>query len=393
MWLYLLIFAIPMLWYFFGDQKSHRSVGALAAFITFLAFFVGMSDMFGGYDRYIYGEVFDGIANITTVNGSYEQNNAFDGFASEPGYTYINIVLSWFTANRYIFILLYTLIIYTLLFVSLKRYAENYPIALIVFMGLWFYFSFTYLRQVLGATIAWLAIKYVIEKKLIKYLIVCFIVITIHKSAIIFTPVYFITRMRYKSSVIIGLLTIALALGISPIPNALFMAYGDNSSIEMQGDYSASGTLRIEYILEAVLFLYIFITQRDAITKSKQNIVLYNIGILFCATLLFFVRSENGGRLSWYFMIGTIVTITNAVTKGINRKITTMGTIVLCLALYLRIFIAWQAAAMSLYPYKTFLSNGVRDGDTTWERYEYDHQYDVDKLYRTPFRFNANFKR
>lgn len=393
MWLYLLIFAIPTLWYFFGDQKSHQSVGVLAVFLTFLAFFVGMSDMFGGYDRYIYGDVFDGIANITTVGGSYVQNNAFDSFASEPGYTYINIVLSWFTANRYIFILIYTLIIYTLLFVSLKRFADNYPIALIVFMGLWFYFSFTYLRQVLGATIAWLAIKYVIEKKLIKYLIVCFIVVSIHKSAIIFTPIYFITRTRYRSSVIIGLMIVALGLGISPIPNALFTAYGDNSSVEMQADYSASGGLRIEYILEAFLFLYIFITQRDNITKSRKNIVLYNIGIIFCATLLFFARSENGGRLSWYFMIGTIITTTNAVTKGTNRKLLSTGIIVLCLALYVRIFNAWQTANMSLYPYKTFLSNGVREGDSMWEHYEYDNQYDVDKLYRTPFRFTPNFKR
>ena len=92
-------------------------------------------------------------------------------------------------------------------------------------------------------------------------------------------------------------------------------------------------------------------------------------------------------------MIGTIITTTNAVTQGVNRKLLSTGIIVLCLALYVRIFNAWQTANMSLYPYKTFLSNGVREGDSMWEHYEYDNQYDVDKLYRTPFRFTPNFKR
>lgn len=390
MWLYLIIFAIPTLWYCFGSPKSHQSVGGLAVFLIFLAFFVGMSDMFGGYDRYIYGEVFDSVANVTTVNGSYVQSNVFDAFESEPGYTYINIIISWFTANRYIFILIYTLIIYVLLFLSLKRYAGNYPIALIVFLGLWFYFSFTYLRQVLGATAAWLSIKYIIDKKLIKYLIVCFIVVSIHKSAIVFTPIYFIARTQYKTSIILLLMVVVLALGISPIPNMLFSAYGDASEIELQNDYNASGGLRIEYILEAAVFLYIFITQRKFLGKSRQDIVMYNIAIIFCYTLLFFVRSENGGRLSWYFMLGVITTLTNLLSKGVNQKVMSYGIIVMCLALYIRILTSWNTF---LYPYKTFLSNGVREDDAIWEKYEYDHQYDIDKLYRTPFRFTPNFNR
>ena len=37
-----------------------------------LALFVGMSDMLGGYDRYIYGELFDNIADITKSKGTYK---------------------------------------------------------------------------------------------------------------------------------------------------------------------------------------------------------------------------------------------------------------------------------------------------------------------------------
>ena len=47
--------------------------------------------MFGGYDRYIYAEVFDSIADVTDSRGSYLLNQCFDFFPSEKGYTLLNI--------------------------------------------------------------------------------------------------------------------------------------------------------------------------------------------------------------------------------------------------------------------------------------------------------------
>ncbi|MBQ1605223.1 MAG: hypothetical protein II088_00305 [Bacteroidales bacterium] len=56
------------------------------------------------------------------------------------------------------------------------------------------------------------------------------------------------------------------------------------------------------------------------------------------------------------------------------------GLVLMFFALFMRILLLWGTGKI-LYPYKTFLTDGVRDGDTTWEQYEYDHEYDKDKLY------------
>ena len=163
MWLYLIVFAIPTVWYYVSSNGSqNKNVLLLFAFMCLLALFVGFSDMFGGYDRYIYGEVFDNIADITTIKGDYSDSFLYNFYSSEIGYTLLNVIISFFTENRYIFILIVTLIIYTLLFISIKKYTVNYPLATILFLGLWFFFTFTYLRQVLGATIVWLGVQYVI---------------------------------------------------------------------------------------------------------------------------------------------------------------------------------------------------------------------------------------
>ena len=391
MWLYLILFAIPLI--AFKTSGDGRSKVFLIGYLALIALFVGMSDMFGGYDRYIYGEAFDSIADVTTSGQAYGDRGVFNYFPGESGYIWLNIIISWFTANRYIFILVLTLLIYALLYQSLRDYCVNYPYALMLFMALWFYFSFTYLRQVLGATLAWLSIRYILKRQLWKFLLVWFIASTLHKSALVFLPIYFVPIRKYSVKTILAVMGVALVIGISPIPNAIFNAYGDvNSRIAKNAQYNALGGFRVDYLLEAAFFLYFIIKSYASIPNRRVNILMLNMALVFCVMLLFFIRSENGGRLSWYYMIGIISTITYICTQGDRRQVFGPMMIVVSLLLYVRVYMAWQTPPLTnLYPYKTFLSDGVRDNDYSWRYYEYDHMYDFNKLYREPLRFKTDF--
>lgn len=390
MWLYLLIFLIPVFFYLSSNSERNQQSSFLVLFLFGLSLFVGLSDMFGGYDRYIYGEIFDNIADITTDRGDYSESLFYNFYSSEIGYTFLNVLISFITENRYIFILIVTFIIYICLFISLRKYTENYPLAMILFLGLWFFFTFTYLRQVLSATIVWLGIQYVVDRKFWRFLIVSLIGFSIHNSAIIFFPLYFIPIKKFSPRVIIGIMIPLLVIGLSSLPNSLFELYENSSFVERHAEYNASGDLRIPYILEAFFFLYIILKNYQLIPNDKPHIVLMNMAFVFCAILLLFVRSENGGRLSWYYMIGIISTITFICTFRTNaRNKIPIFFIALSLFLYLRIYIEWQVY-LNLYPYKTFFTNGVREGDYSWERYEYNHAYDQDKFCRKTFRFIPN---
>ena len=390
MWMYLLIFFIPVFSYLSIDLRRNQHSSFLFLFLLGLSLFVGFSDMFGGYDRYIYGEIFDNIADVTTMRGDYSDSLLYNFYNSEIGYTFLNVLISFFTENRYIFILIVTLIIYACLFISLRKYTENYPLAVILFLGLWFFFTFTYLRQVLGATIVWLGIQYVIERKFLKFLIVFLIGFSMHNSAIIFFPLYFIPIRKYSPRLIVGVMLALLILGITSLPNSLFEVYESSSVVERHAEYNASGGLRIPYVLEAFFFLYLILKNYKIIPTDKSRIVMLNMALVFCGILLLFVRSENGGRLSWYYMIGIISTITSICTykTNIQNKIPLL-LIGLCLFLYLRIYTGWQVY-LNLYPYKTFFTNGVRAGDYSWQNYEYNHEYDNDKFCRKAFRFTPN---
>ena len=109
-----------------------------------------------------------------------------------------------------------------------------------------------------------------------------------------------------------------------------------------------------------------------------------NIALLFMFVLTFFVRFSDGGRMSWFFLIGVAATISQILEQGAKTTLLKPFVIFVVSALYFRILFAW---GVLLTPYKTFLTDGVREKDFIWEQNEYDHNYEKDKFYRPVFKF------
>ena len=381
MFLYLAIFFLMSAIYFSTYEKKAKDVRLLVFCMAFLGIFVGISDMLGGFDRYIYAELFDEVADRLVNKENVFQTEIFNLYRTEPGYNLYNVLIGLFTRNRYIFIFITTIIIYALLFVSFKRYMENYPYAVLLFMGLWFFFTFTYLRQVLGVSIAWLSIQYIVDRKRWRFLGVLLIAMLFHNSAIIFAPLYFVPIKKFDKTRVAIVMVFCLLLGLSNITGGLFETYGSIVGAEERAaEYAADESgFRIAYLIEAVFFLGYILYNYHKIPQKPLNLVLLNMGLIFCAILLIFVRSENGGRLGWYYMIGIIATITYLATHA--RKITYLGAtmLIVSLLLYFRIVYSW---GVLLSPYKTFFTDGIREGDYIEEKYEYDNNYDIDKFYK-----------
>ena len=118
-------------------KASRRTqVLLMALFMMALGVFVGLGDMLGGYDRYIYGQVFDTIADERLAGNTPWKSDAFAIYSTEFGYGTWEVLMTYVTANRYIFIFASTIVIYILLIISLKQYVENTPFAVVIFMGL-----------------------------------------------------------------------------------------------------------------------------------------------------------------------------------------------------------------------------------------------------------------
>jgi len=355
---------------------------AMSLFMIALGAFVGLGDMLGGYDRYIYGQLFDSMADDNRMGINPWTTFAFEFYGTEFGYGTFCALLTYVTSNRYIFIFIATMVIYILLIQSLRQYVDNAPFAVVMFMGLWFFFTFTYLRQVIGCTICWLSVRYILDRKLVPFLIVWFIGYSFHNSSIMFLPAYFIPIRKFPIKWVIWVMVGALLVGLTPFPQGLFDAYGDvnEQRLNVEG-YAMDAGFRWAYLIEAVFFLFVILTNYKQIALQKKNIVMLNMALIFCAILLLFVRSENGGRIGWFYMIGVMCTMSNICIDIKNKRMLTNGAFMMVVAFFLfyRVLDAW---AFNMTPYKTFLTRGHTAAEWIYEDFEYDPSYDIDKFYR-----------
>ena len=381
MYIYIIILALAIAGALFLPQKTAKSTIYLALWMAGLALFVGFSDMLGGYDRYIYGELFDEVADMRKRDQDFLTAYIFQQYPTELGYVWFNVLLSYITANRYLFIFVVTLIIYVLYFINIKRYALDYRIALLFFLALLFFFTFTYLRQMIGVGIAGLSIKYVYERKLWKFVFFVLLAASFHNSAVILFPIYFIPMRKYSVSIVMLLMLVCFIIGVSGASSSIFEAYSSTSGLEQRTSKYIEDTsgFRIAYLLEAFFFLWIILNNYEKLGADKRQIVLLNVALVFCGILLLFIRSENGGRLGWYFIMALIATLTNILSKKRKDLLNNLVVYAVVLFLYVRIASAW---GVLLSPYKTFFTNGVREGDFIRERFEYDADYENDKFYR-----------
>ena len=385
MYLYLLIFTFIIVGYFRCHNSNDRSKGYLVCWMVFLCIFVGGADMLGGYDRYIYGELFDEVADVTlSGEGNYLSSYIFRQYPTEIGFDWLNVLISFITCNRYLFIFILTAIIYTLLFIALERYTNNYFFALLLFMGLIFFFTFTYLRQLLGVGVAWLSIKYVYERKLWKFLTIMLAAVLLHNSAIILVPIYFVPIRKFTPKSIMIIMGGCLIVGASGIPSTLFDLYGSVSEMQKRASAYAYEDIgfKIEYIIESLFFLYIILSNYKLIPRNSKNIVLLNMALMYCAILMIFFKSLNGGRLGWYYLIGLIATLSYISTSRKKMTKSALALTAFSTLLFIRILLYSWGPLGTLYPYKTFFTNGVRDGDWVHDTWEYDNNYDNDKFYR-----------
>ncbi len=286
---YIILFVITAVLAWTNSDNKKISKSIFFCFCLSLSLFVGLADMLGGYDRYIYSEVFQSM-HENVVKGILFSEEFIMYFGKEPVFGLINDLIAFFTPNRYVFILVYTIFLYMVYAVSFYRYTRNPFFALLIFEGLMFFFTFTYLRQVLAAGVIWLAIPYVAQRNFKKYLLFILLATLIHNSAVYMILLYFIPRRKFEKKYIVLFMLTLLLIGVSGITKLIFSISGDFVSNARIAEYANTAEIgfRFEYVVEAVFFLIILLFNYKRINEDELSVTIINVYLMFCGVLLFF---------------------------------------------------------------------------------------------------------
>lgn len=188
---YLIFTAIIAVLYFgeLGRLKGvSKSVSINLAYLVALIFIGLRGHAMTDYVNYV--PTFSRIPNITSLS--------FKGFdALEPGFVLYTSLIKSLGFNYFGWVFINTLIDFVVLRWFFRRYSPSQVLPIIFFItfsGL--VIEFNLYRNSKAIILFLLSFPYLIDRKIIPYIIINLLALTFHNSAVIFIPLYFILNLR-----------------------------------------------------------------------------------------------------------------------------------------------------------------------------------------------------
>lgn len=318
-----------------------------------------------GSDNYVYQIRFESISNIENIKVALEYGNL------DFGFNFLMYIVSRISDNYNLFCFFTSLITYACVLFAFWKLRKKVSLPMIILTYLFLYYCNMYnlMRQGVSLAICFLAFTYLLESKMIMYLILVIISCLIHSSSFVFLaawPLYkYLDADKYTSKgnskkfllrgSLIVFITVIVTLSWEQILNALV-------SIGILGvkylDYlSFSENINIPYrqiILFAILLFIIVLLRPYMAFKYKDYNFICIMGIIGFIFTLLSIHFTAMGRIGLYFFYPLMINI-NSISITFDRN----NRLVFDLLLLIFLIIFWYLLTVSngygyafpVYPY------------------------------------------
>ena len=177
---------------------------------------------------------------------------------SDHMYSLLNKMVSLFTDDFSMFLLVYNVILLCSHFYFFKSYSPYIPLSILLFILLSYNQSLFVLRQYLALSIILFSVPCIIKKELGKFILLCIIAFFFHSSSVVWFQVYFIYNIRDKKYFFMVLIFVLLLIAVVSYSLRDFMfLFGSHyvEYIEQQENAYGAIVVRLFYFLTYGLFL------------------------------------------------------------------------------------------------------------------------------------------
>jgi len=356
---YILIFLFNIFFINIDFYSKNKNKKFLFLFLV-NTLFVGLRAMIGGFDVYIYSEIYE-ASNYLVL--TYEP--------FEIGFRFFLVFLKLFSNDRHFLLFVVALITFYIHYRYLNKYSPLFYFSAFIFFCKFFLMSFVYLRQELAMCVLIASIPFIIKRNLFIYSLFLIAAFFIHKSSIIFLPAYFIYNFYFKKEtiILIGLLIVIIA--VTPLNNFLL-----SSLIEQFQDdkveiyFNKSNGFNFFYLIETLIFIVLLIKYKNSFDRIAHGRFFYNGFLLYILITLLAVNNATFIRFSWYFLFFMFVGLAyiyTFITSINSRKIYMFFFLLYFSALFFRLLILYDGG--DFMPYKMFFQDFDRNG--MWDFMEY----------------------
>ncbi len=201
----------------------------------------------------------------------------------EPGFPLLATVINWFTDDGAVFIFVTAAFtVGSILYITYK-YTDTYVFSsmLIILTGVW-HGSFNGVRQYFAAAIICLSHRFILDKKMWKYMLCVFIAFLFHSSAIVMVVPYFILRNKIsvKNILILTVGSIILLYNYELIFS--FIGALKDDALDLTSTYNLGQVNILRVIVGVVpaifgLFLYRNVEKTEEQTFYLNILVIYGL--------------------------------------------------------------------------------------------------------------------
>lgn len=288
---------------------------------VFLFIIVAFRSFSIGADTLQYKYRYDNIASIRHLST----------VKNEPGYMYFTLLFSNILKldYRYYVVLTSLFIIWSAVYFFYKS-SENIYISLLMYVSLGMLaMNMSGLRQSIAIGVILLSIKYIEQRKFMKFVFLILFASSFHNSAIVFLFAYLLSYLRVGK--ITAYICVLLSAGLNLFSPAIIPLIEKVSpkkyqSLNLMSTYKMNPLLLILPIIITLVSIYFISVESDGKLSQKNSIFFF----LACEYIGLYALAKNNmnfTRVAFYFYAGNCILLPSAI-ESTRKKIASNAWII-----------------------------------------------------------------
>ncbi|TXD97486.1 EpsG family protein [Psychrobacter frigidicola] len=334
---YLLVLSFVMFWITLEQKVLNRKSFWLPLIV--LALFAGIRSYYVGTDSPGYVRSFINPLDI----GEFKFRDDV-----EVGYQLLQYSILSLTRNYFWLFFITGLIVVYCYLKMIKKYSVNYLLSVFLFITLGTYiFFFNGLRQGLAMAIFVLATPYLLEKRIIPYVLISLLASLFHVSALFMIPFYLLSTIKIKM-----IYKVLISFFGSLVSSSFLVSYfaESNQRYEVYTEVSEKpgGLLVLSFFAIIMIFIY-FISNVYRIKEENFDrlFTFYAVGVAFIIPVAMLGTNPSGPQRLLTYFIWPLILVLPIVFKKINNTLFSS----LFVGLILTYFILTVSRFSDLTPY------------------------------------------
>lgn len=318
--LYLIVVTLNIIFSKCAEKNQKKNLSTILIVLVIILF-----SMVSGFRAYNIGT---DTPNYVTHIMNYQMNSNYVRYATEPGLRILSILSGYLYKGPTFVLVTVSFLINTLIVIRLWSFKSklSFSYAIFIYSLLYYFLTYSGIRQMLAVSIVFWASKYMIEKRYVKYVLYVVVASLFHNSAVIALGIPLLDAILSKKTyrkdkllifVILIPLMIIFSLVFIESQFGLFSRYiGYTTNLQFQ---SGTGiTLWIRLLIGLGIFVMVkqgSFKNMDEYEFFQRNYRIYFVGLILIIPGYYIA---NINRIAFYFSIYEVIVF--SILTANNRK-------------------------------------------------------------------------